>query len=223
MTLLKLEHKFKIDIQNALLSSCKGFFLDGSVNFICEDGVVSSDHTVLILASKKWQSMFNSSKSDTDVVLTPDYSVNFIKNYLHSCIYDHFSIGDADENFKTSVEDGKDSLEKNLSDTGDILKRRTHKSLVCLEKNMGDDSGGPEKYTSAEDGKKRLEKNKKGAGKALKRKTQESIVFIVENDANQENPCVETFKVKEKASYNICLKTFSRPSACREHIKNAHS
>ena len=68
-----------------------------------------------------------------------DYSVNFIKNYLHSCIYAHFSIGDADENFKTSVEDGKGSLEKNLSDTGDILNRRTHKSIVCLEKNMGDD------------------------------------------------------------------------------------
>ena len=93
--------------------------MNGSVNSICEDGVVSCDHRVLILASKKWQSMFNSSKSDTDVVLTPDYSVNFIKNYLHSCIYAHFSIGDADENFKTSVEDGKGSLEKNLSDTGD--------------------------------------------------------------------------------------------------------
>ena len=54
-----------------------------------------------------------------------------------------------------------------------------------------------------------------------KKKTKESIVCL-ENDANLENPCVDTFKVKGKASCNICLKQFSRPSACREHIKNAH-
>ena len=140
------------DIQAALLSSCKDTFSDDSVNFICKDGVVSCDRTVLILLGKFWKNIFISSNSDTDVVLTPDYSSTFIKNYIHSSIYSDYSIKDTDEGEvkgiltsdaggTKSLDIGMIDLEEGVFETKDVDDKRLEinmtdeKKGVCLENN----------------------------------------------------------------------------------------
>ena len=187
MAILKLEHNFNCDIQAALLSSCKEEFSDNSVNFICKDGVVSCDRTVLILVSKTWQNIFLSSNTETDVVLTPDYCVNFIKSYIYSCIDSDYSASVKgsyeDEGFETSDADGKSSLEINMRD---------HEEGVCLEKNMepcysvkDDEDNGLE--TRDEDCRKTPEINMrdKEEGVCLEKNTEDCRTDHIENHSKR--------------------------------------
>ena len=305
MAILKLEHNFNCDIQAALLSSCKEEFSDNSVNFICKDGVVSCDRTVLILVSKTWQNIFLSSNTETEVVLTPDYCVNFIKSYIYSCIDSDYSASVKgsyeDEGFETSDADGKSSLEINMRD---------QEEGVCLEKNMepcysvkDDEDNGLE--TRDEDCRKTPEINMrdKEEGVCLEKNTEDCRTDHIENhskhlisslvdefvnilceicvedevleseDPNiryflaprvnnnkcpkvkcqfhaspnhqllcpdsyirnmqiyrktkkiilKLNPYIDTFRVEESTTCNICLKRFSKPAHCRVHMKHAHS
>ena len=181
MATLKLDHSFKNDIQAALLSSCKERFLNYSVNFMCKDGVVSCDRTVLILVSKNWQNIFLSSNSDTDIVLTPDYSVYFIKNYIHSCIKDN----DEENNFDTSEADGTNILENNMRD---------QREGVGLEKNLEDD------YSAKDDDADCLEKNLRGQeeGVCLKKSIEDNVDDLEKCTTGLENRKVDCIELKAK-------------------------
>ena len=71
----------------SLQNSCRDTVVKNSVNFICKDGVVSCDPTVLASVSQIWRNILMTTDEDTKYILAPDYTVKFMKSYLLSCIF----------------------------------------------------------------------------------------------------------------------------------------
>ena len=68
----------------SLQNSCRDTVFKNSVNFICKDGVVSCDPTVLASVSQIWRNILMTTDEDTKYILAPDYTLKFMKSYLLS-------------------------------------------------------------------------------------------------------------------------------------------
>ena len=77
MSILKLEHSFSKEIKESLQDSCRDGEVQYSVNFMCKDGVVSCDHTILASSGNLWKNILMSTKQDTNYIIAPDYNVKF--------------------------------------------------------------------------------------------------------------------------------------------------
>ena len=108
MAILKIEHSFVKDILLLLKNSCKDTVQQHAVNFICKDGAVSCDHTVLVSVSEKWKKILMTTHESTNYIIAPDYSMKFIKSYLISSIFD----GAGESHCEDDVIDDQGELEK---------------------------------------------------------------------------------------------------------------
>ena len=105
MSLLKLGHDFSQVIQNSLLDSCKDTLVTNSVNIICNDGVVSCDPTVLVSVSKIWRKILTTTNNETVCIIAPDYTIQFMKRYLLSCIFGYEKETNNTSHFPSSKKD----------------------------------------------------------------------------------------------------------------------
>ena len=265
MSILKLEHSFSKEIKESLLDSCKDGEVQHSVNFICKDGVVSCDHTIVASLGKQWKTILMSTKQDTNYVIAPEYSVKYMKNYLHSSIlgYDITRTDDSRileneqkiEGSKNKLENGykikgpKNMLEnkpknqgqqinlENKSDKDDvdtstaevfcILNEFVEKLIdICVEddkqfryKDDKDDDYNVRyyfDYDKRKDCPYKISDNQvryEGLRRKVKKVTQEYKSEL----------SLDNFKVMDKTTCNICLKSFSYPAHCKEHMNSMHS
>ena len=79
----KFQQNHVAEIQKNLISSIRNHKDDNSVNFECEDGVISCDTLILALTSEYWRELLNSNESNTAVIIAPDYITSQIRNFLH--------------------------------------------------------------------------------------------------------------------------------------------
>ena len=125
-----MKHIFTKEIKKSLKYSCKERVVENSVNIICNDGIVSCNHLVLALASKKWQAILLTTNDDTPFILAPDFTLKFMKSYLLSCI-SNFRIneknkGEQDDEFQSYCNDRtEDDLEPFQTNRQETCSRRT--------------------------------------------------------------------------------------------------
>ena len=312
----KLEHSFAHNIRKSLQDSCKDRKVKKCVNFICKDGVVSCDNTLLAFVSNTWKTILMTTNADTNYIIAPDYSVKFMRNYLLSCSYScntakednigyHCDANGNDlENYDDQTGDDRENdLENYYDQTGDDrendLKNCDDQTVNDREndlenyddqkgddrendvRNFDDQTGDDResdlenydlKVDASEDDLENygdtnidnmvadLENLNNSEGK-LEQKLENSkgnplvIRFLdefietllevcVQDDEEHiqnktrfatiqrkvkkiknafKSPLIDTFKVKEKSTCSICLKQFSRPSNCKEHMKECYS
>ena len=251
--LYKLEHNFEQDIKTSLRDSCKDTKIPNCVNFICKDGVVSCDNTLLASVSNRWKTILMTTNADTNYIIAPDYSQTFIKNYLLSSIHTcnantakedivgyHCDAGRKDlENYDAPKCARENDLEKydDPEVRGDDLEN--------YDEQNSDERIDDLKTLKDPGGESELEncKGKLVVNIILNELIETLLEVCVQDDEKQDyavrskaihqkvkkirevfkSPLIDTFKVKEKTTCNICLKQFSRPANCREHMKNCSS
>ena len=128
-TLLKLERSFSKEIQETLQDSCKDREMKYSVNFMCKDGVISCDHTILASSGNLWKTILMSTQQDTNYVIAPDYNVKFMKAYLLSCVFGH-NISETENKDDSRFDEGCSTRQNETLE--DKLKIKGSEN--CLEK-----------------------------------------------------------------------------------------
>ena len=198
MAILKIEHSFVKDILLLLKNSCKDTVQQHAVNFICKDGAVSCDHTVLVSNSEKWKKILMTTHESTNYIIAPDYSMKFMKSYLISSIFD----GAGESHCEDDVIDGQGELEKKQNFDTKLLLENKQKFDTKVELE-NEEIFDPDDST-------------------INDEIDIIITGLIEKVVNK-STLIESFKVKNNRACNICLKTFSKASYCREHMISMHS
>ena len=268
MSILKLEHSFSKEIKESLQDSCRDGEVQYSVNFMCKDGVVSCDHTILASSGNLWKTILMSTKQDTNYVIAPDYNVKFFKTYLRSLVFgnDISEVEDKDESEfdekgKPKIEGSKYKLENKPKIEGPKIelenKLKIEGSEIELENTSNRDDNETESSaalvenvlnefletlvkTCVEDDEEFKYKDNKDddyniryyvdRGKRCPYKISDAWVrseglhrkVKKVKEEFKTGLSLDTFKVK-KTTCNICLKMFSHPSNCEEHMESMHS
>ena len=265
MSILKLEHSFSKEIKKSLQDSCKDGEVQYSVNFVCKDGVVSCDHTILASSGNLWKTILMSTKQDTNYIIAPDYNVKFLKAYLCSLVFGNdisenedideseFDVKGSSQQKGTLVADPKIEGSKYRLEN----KQKIKASKIELEnKSVRDDIENESSTalvgnvlnefletlvkTCVEDDEEYKYKDNKDddyniryyvdRGKRCPYKISDAWVRAeglhrkvkkVKEDFKT-GLSLDTFKVK-KTVCKICLKRFSHPSNCKEHMESMHS
>ena len=115
----KFQHNHVEEIQENLISSIKNHKTENSVNFECEDGVISCDHLILALTSEYWRELLNSNESNTSYIIAPDYSTTQIRTFLHFFVTGETGFENRKEkNRDSEMEKDKEMFKKDLKQFG---------------------------------------------------------------------------------------------------------
>lgn len=114
MSQIKLQHNQLENIQRTLLLSIKDEESQYSVNFSCKDGRLSCSKLVLALSNDYWRDLMTSSECATISILAPEYNTDYIKDFLHSCVFGNRHEKKTFENEKKIVEEdnGSDTIDQ---------------------------------------------------------------------------------------------------------------
>ena len=127
MPQVALQHCHISQIQRTLISSIQIKESYDSVNFCCMDGTISCNQLVLVIGSGFWRElMMMSSNSETIHILAPEYSVDQIKQILHSFVTGRNEGNDS--SVKNSDEKIRPGIEKN--DSKKTLTEKKRKQMV---------------------------------------------------------------------------------------------
>ena len=234
----------------SLQNSCRDTVNTNSVNIICKDGVVSCDPTVLASVSQIWRNILMTTDEDTKYILAPDYTLKFMKSYLLSCIFGnekqestrHFDFDKKDRleirHKVNSQNEMLETIEKETVNDRDISKINldfvdtiVHEFLEKVaEVCVNDDEKHKYKEGDRNDDYNLRYYYDYQTGKDTPFRLAEYVVMREGHrrkvrkvmDAYK-SLLIETFQVENNRSCNICLKTFSKASYCREHMISIHS